>query len=71
VSSPFDSPSAAVAIDPRFNEVPSTIDKLKDEIAPLDTERKKSASFEREDGATRHVTGRNYLQARTANGLDA
>jgi hypothetical protein len=36
-----------------------------------DTERKKSANFEREDGATRHVIDRNYLQARKANELDA
>ena len=36
-----------------------------------DTERKKSANFEREDGATRHVIGRSYVPAHTANGLDA
>jgi hypothetical protein len=40
-------------------------------LASLDTERKKSANFELEDGATRHVTERKHLPARTANGLDA
>ena len=39
-------------------------------MSPGDTEQQKSAIFEREDGATRHVDGSTMGRARTAYGLD-
>ena len=36
---------------------------------PNDTEQKKRANFEREDGATRHVSGPTWAQARTTDRL--
>jgi len=36
-----------------------------------DTEQEKRANFEREGGATRHVSGRTWARARTTNGPDA
>ena len=36
-----------------------------------DTDRKKRANFDREDGATRHVSGAHYGTARTPDGLSA
>ena len=41
------------------------------EQLPNDTERKNSASFGREDGASRRIRGRTWALARTTDGLDA
>ncbi len=41
------------------------------DLPPLGTERKNRASFEREDGASRRLSGSDVGPARTPNGLDA